>query len=152
VVDAAQALQRLHPDEDVLGDAQVGEERRLLEDDRDARGLRLLGVVEDRLLPVEHEPPRIGPVDAGEDLDEGRLAGAVLPDEAVHLTREELDVAVHERPHGAEALLCMLQREQWFRMCGGAQDARVERGRSGPAADRRSFRKRIAAPPFRPRS
>ena len=44
-------LQRLRADEDVLGDAEVGEERRLLEDDRDPGRLRLLGVVEDR-------PPR----------------------------------------------------------------------------------------------
>ena len=55
-VDAAEALERLRADEDVLGDAQVGEERRLLEDDRDPGRLRLLGVVEDRLLAVEHEP------------------------------------------------------------------------------------------------
>ena len=84
-VDAAEALERLRADEDVLGDAQVGEERRLLEDDRDPRRLRLLGVVEDRLLAVEHEPARVGPVDAGEDLDERRLARAVLADEPVHL-------------------------------------------------------------------
>ena len=43
-------------DEDVLGHAQVGEERRLLEDDRDPGLLRLLRGVEDRLLAVEHEP------------------------------------------------------------------------------------------------
>ena len=37
---------------------QVGEERRLLEDDRDPGRLRLLGVVEDRLLAVEHAAGR----------------------------------------------------------------------------------------------
>ena len=84
-VDAAEPLERLRADEDVLGDAQVGEERRLLEDDRDPGRLRLLGVVEDRLLAVEQQPAGVGPVDAGEDLDERRLAGAVLADEAVHL-------------------------------------------------------------------
>ncbi len=34
-VDAAEALERLHADEDVLGDAEIGKEDRLLEDDRD---------------------------------------------------------------------------------------------------------------------
>ena len=57
-VDAAEPLERLHADEDVLGDGQVGEERRLLEDDRDPGRLRLLGVVEDRLLAVEQETAR----------------------------------------------------------------------------------------------
>ena len=89
-VDAAEALERLRADEDVLGDAEVGKERRLLEDDRDPGRLRLLGVVEDRLLAVEQEPAGVGPVDAGEDLDERRLAGAVLADEPVHLAGEEL--------------------------------------------------------------
>jgi hypothetical protein len=54
-------------------------------------------------------------VDAGEDLDERRLAGAVLADEAVHLTGEELDVPVLERTHGAEALLGVLEREDCLR-------------------------------------
>ena len=67
-VDAAEALERLHADEDVLGDAQVGKERRLLEDDRDPGGLRLLRVVEDRLLAVEHE--------AGRRRDGGRRRGS----------------------------------------------------------------------------
>ena len=55
-VDPVPALQRLRADEDVLGDAEVGEERRLLEDDRDPRLLRLLGAVEDHLLAVEQQP------------------------------------------------------------------------------------------------
>ncbi len=127
-VDAAEPLERLHADEDVLGDGQIGEERRLLEDDRDPGGLRLLGVVEDRLLAVEHEPAGVGPVDAGEDLDERRLAGAVLPDEAVHLAGEQLDVAVLESVNGAEALLGVLEGEDraWTGVSSRSCD---ERGR-----------------------
>ena len=110
-VDATEALEGLHADEDVLSDAQVGEERRLLEDDRDPCGLRLFRVVEDRFFAVEYESAGFEPVDAGEDLDERGLPGAVLADEAVHLAAEELDVAVHERVHGAEALLGVLEGE-----------------------------------------
>jgi hypothetical protein len=51
-------------------------------------------------------------MDAAEDLDERRLAGAVLPDETVHLACEELDVAVLERTHGAEVLLGVLEGEE----------------------------------------
>ncbi len=132
-VDAAEPLERLHADEDVLGDGQVGEERRLLEDDRDPGRLRLLGVVEDRLLAVEQQPAGVGPVDAGEDLDERRLAGAVLADEAVHLTGEELDVAVLERVNGAEALLGVFEREDW---AGRAVSSRSSASRWGRRAER----------------
>ena len=48
-VDAPAAAQRLGADEDVLRDGQVGEERGLLEDDRDAGRVRLRGRVEDDL-------------------------------------------------------------------------------------------------------
>jgi hypothetical protein len=110
-VDAAKALQRLRPDEDVLRHAQIGEQRRLLEDDRDAGPLRLLGVVEDRFLSVDDETSGIGPVNTRQNLDERRFAGAVLTDEAVHLTGEERDVPVLERMNGAEALLGVLEYE-----------------------------------------
>ena len=133
-VDAAEALERLRADEDVLGDGQVGEERRLLEDDRDPGGLRLLGVVEDRLLAVEDEPAGVGPVDAGEDLDERRLAGAVLADEAVHLAGEERDVAVLERVDGAEALLGVLESEHGVRERGRQRSSAPRGGAARPAA------------------
>jgi hypothetical protein len=121
-VDAAEALERLHPDEDVLGDAQVGKERRLLEDDRDPGGLRLLRVVEDRFLSVEHEPPGVGTMNTGEDLHERRLARTVLADEAVDLAAEQLDVAVLESVHSAEALLGVLEEEH-----GGGMRLRHDR-------------------------
>ena len=141
VVDAAEPLERLYADEDVLGDGQVGEERRLLKDDRDPGRLRLLGVVEDRLLAVEHQPTGVGPVDAGEDLDERGLAGAVLSDEAVHLAGEELYVAVLESVNGAEALLGVLEGEDRIGLrC--RHDRRVRWGR----------RTRRGAPIFPPRS
>src|SRR5581483_11255551 len=108
-VDAPKSLERLHRDKDVLGDAQIREERPFLEDDRDPGSLRLLGVVEDRLLAVEHEPAAVGTMDAGENLDKGGLTGTVLADEAVHLAGEQLDVAVLEGVHGPEPLLCVLQ-------------------------------------------
>jgi hypothetical protein len=62
-------------------------------------------------------------MDTGEDLDKSGLAGAVLPDQAVHLTREQLDVAVLESVHGAEALLRVFEREDraWLG-CGHDRD------------------------------
>ena len=127
-VDATEPLERLHTDEDVLGDGQIGEERRLLEDDRDPGRLRLLGRVEDRLLAVDEQAPGVGPVDAREDLDQRRLAGAVLADEAVDLTADQFDVAVLESVHGAEALLGVLEGEECLGMLCLAHDRRLKWG------------------------
>ena len=44
-------------------------------------------------------------MDARENLDQGGLAGAVLPDQPVHLTGTELDVSILEGMNSAEALL-----------------------------------------------
>ena len=54
-VDAAAAAERLAAHEDVLGDREVGEERRLLVDDRDAGGLGLGGRAEVDGLAAEQE-------------------------------------------------------------------------------------------------
>ena len=66
-------------------------------------------------------------MDAGEDLHERGLAGAVLAHEPVHLAPVELDVAVHERMDGAEALLGVLQGDdgRWVRC---RHDRRVKGG------------------------
>ena len=66
-------------------------------------------------------------MDAGEDLDKGGLAGAVLAHEPVHLAPVELDVAVRKRMDGAEALLGVLQGDdgRWVRC---RHDRRVKGG------------------------
>ena len=51
---------------------------------------------DDDRLPVEHDRPAVRPLDAGEDLDEGRLAGSVLTDEGVDLTPGDGEVDVLE--------------------------------------------------------
>ena len=86
---------RLAAHEDVLGDRQVGEERRLLVDDGDAGGLRLGGRGEVDGLAVEQELAGVALVEARDDLDERRLAGAVLADEGVD--RAALERRVPER-------------------------------------------------------
>ena len=79
------APQRLAAHEDVLGDREVGEERRLLVDDGDAGVARVGGAVEVDRLAVDQHVAGVGPVDAGQQLHERRLAGAVLADQRVHL-------------------------------------------------------------------
>jgi hypothetical protein len=83
------------PRRDVVGRReQVADE--VLEDDRD-RGADLLGLDRRDVDAVPGDPPRARRVEAGEQLGQGRLAGAVLPDERHHLAGSHLDGDVDER-------------------------------------------------------
>ena len=61
-------------------------------------------------------------VEAGEDLHQGRLAGAVVADDAEHLARRDMEVHVAQRGDGAEILV---------------DAAGLEDGRQAPADARR---------------
>ncbi len=47
---------------------------------------------------------------AGQDLDQGRFAGAVLPDESVRLPGVQLELSVAQRGDGTEVLRHTAQR------------------------------------------
>ena len=67
---------------DVLGDGQIGKEGRLLVDRGDAERSRRPGsIVLDGLAVHVERRPESGTSAPGDDLDQGRLAGAVLADE-----------------------------------------------------------------------
>ena len=73
------AARRLAPEEQVLGDGEVGQQREFLEDGRDRRPPRASrGAAERDRLAVEPELARVRPMNAGEQLHQRRLAGAVL--------------------------------------------------------------------------
>jgi len=63
-----------------------------MEDGGDSGGLRLQRVLEVHRLTAQLDRARVGAVHAREDLHQRGLAGAVLADERVHLTRAHLDV------------------------------------------------------------
>ena len=111
-VDAPARPERLPPDEDVLDDGEVGEQRRLLVDDRDARRRRpRRGPLSATSTPLTSSRAAVRRVHAGEDLDERRLAGPVLADQGVRLAGEEVDRDVLDRVDRPEGLRRMLQRQ-----------------------------------------
>ena len=89
---------------DVLGDGEVGKERRLLVDGRDAERAREAGIHLGDDAAVDDELAAIGGLGAGDDLDEGRLAGAVFTDEGVHLARTEVEGDALEGADAGERL------------------------------------------------
>ncbi len=103
-------------DRNVLQHGQVGEQRQVLEDDLDAERL---GLVRRQLLmghPVDRDRAAwIGRMNAGQDLDQGRFAGAVLPHQAVDLARLDRPVDGIERNRSAEALSDAGKRQERLR-------------------------------------
>ena len=96
-VEGAEAGARRVAHEDVLGDAQRREQQQLLEDRGDAGGLGIVRAREADLLAVQAHGPGIRLVEAGDDLDQGRLAGAVLAEQRVHLTGAHVETDIIQR-------------------------------------------------------
>ena len=91
--------------EDVVGHGEAGDQVELLVDRRDARArIAACGSPSvDRLAPPD-DVPLVGLVRPGEHLDQRRLAGAVLAEQAVHLTGADVEVDAVEGPDARELL------------------------------------------------
>ena len=77
-------MRRWRPGEDVLGDGQILEDRRLLVHRDDAQPVCGLRVGDPPRRALDRDLALVGLDDPGQDLDERRLAGAVLADERVN--------------------------------------------------------------------
>ena len=87
-VDRAEARAEVAPGEDVLGDGQILEDRRLLVHGDDAQPVRGIdGSADPPRSTVDRDLALVGLDDPGQDLHERRLAGAVLADERVNGAR-----------------------------------------------------------------
>ena len=91
-------------EEDVLGDRQTVDDVELLVHGRDAELDRRLGGGDLDLLAEPRDLALVGTVDAGEHLDERRLARAVLAEDAVHLAGQDVEVDTAQRLHAGEGL------------------------------------------------
>ena len=110
-VDAPPRAQGLAPNEDVLRHRDIGEKRGLLVDDGDPNRTGRRRPVQREILAVQGDPARIGPVDAGKDFHQGRLACAVFSHERVSLTGIEGDRTVRQRVHRPEGLGHLLEHQ-----------------------------------------
>src|SRR5439155_17471088 len=94
-VERAVTLPRLGAEEEVPPDGHQRHHREILVDGRDPLRARVAWRLEDDLLPVDAQPAFVGLMGPGEDLDEARLAGAVVAEDAgdlapVHVRRDVL--------------------------------------------------------------
>ena len=99
-----EALERLAAEEEVPRDAHQRDHAEILEHGGDAVFRRVARAPEAHRRAVDQDLALGRLVDAGEDLDQRRLAGAVVAEEAMDLAGIDLDVDVAERDHRAEML------------------------------------------------
>jgi hypothetical protein len=108
-VDPLEGSERVVAHHDVLRDAEVGEERRLLVDDGDAGVTRVVRRVEVDAGAVDEHLAGVAPDHPAQHLDERRLAGAVLPHQRPDLAGAQAEVPVVQRTNGPVRLRCVAQ-------------------------------------------
>ena len=91
-------------DRDVVGDRQVGDERQFLENADDSRPIGRGGGIERDLRAVKHDPSRVGPDDAGQDLDQRGLACAVFAEDRVDPACRDGEIGLLQGAHAAITL------------------------------------------------
>ena len=112
---AAEARLVAGGDGQVVDRVQHADEPEVLVHEPDAGVVRGRSVAQrERLRRSTHASTRrrVGLVVAGEDLDQRRLAGAVLADERVHFARGDIDADVVERDLARERLRQVLDSER----------------------------------------
>ncbi len=113
-VEKAQRISQLAPEEDVADDRLLDAERAVLKHGLDA------GVARARRAPVRlalaaHQDFTAGRLDgAGEDLDQGRFAGAVVAKQADDLAAIDVEVDAPDREHPSVGLGDALKLNQPF--------------------------------------
>ncbi len=98
------ALSDLAAEIDVLGDREVRAEAQLLIDDRNAHGEGGGGRVHLRRHAANADFALVAGMHSGEDLDQRRLAGAVLAHHRMHLAGGDREVRVDQRADAGEVL------------------------------------------------
>ena len=89
-------------EQDILADRKARDEIALLMHGADRGGERLTRGSELRRQAVKHEPPGIGLIDPGHDLDERGLSRAVFAHQRMDLASPYLERHIIERPDARE--------------------------------------------------
>ena len=95
---------QVEPDHDVVNDREIDEQSDALKGARDAVLGHAVRPLRRQLPLAEHNLAGARPKDAGYDIDESALAGAVWADQAVHGPALDRDIDAAQRANAAEAL------------------------------------------------
>ena len=97
-------MDALAAQEHVVVDGQFVDQRQVLVDGVDAFRARVVDALRFIRLAVQEHAARVLLLKAGDDLDQRRLARAVVAEQAEHLALAQVQVDVAQRRHGTEAL------------------------------------------------
>src|SRR5581483_10574843 len=103
-------------DRDVLGGGETARQPLLLVDHTDAQPLRVLGAGDCDLASIEPDLTRVGVVQAGQDVHQARLAGAVFAEQRVDLSARRVERGAVDGDDGAEMLCDAPERDGWRRV------------------------------------
>ncbi len=104
VAEKSEASDQLTAHEDVADDRQAVDQRGVLVDRLDADPLAVASRLHDDRRPVDEHVATVGRNDARHHLDQGRFAGAVIPQQSDDLAGAQMEVETVEGGNGAEAL------------------------------------------------
>ena len=136
------AAGELAPEEQIGGDVQARHEVELLENRRHARGLGGARIVEADGLAVEQHLAGVRGKDAGENVHQRRLAGAVLTEQRMNLAPLEVEIDAAQSLDAAEMLGDAAHDEQRGGGFGGpAHRGLAQESRSLSAASSRTVRR-----------
>ena len=125
---------RFAPNEHVLGDRHVGGEGELLVDRDDAGALGVVGRRKNDRLAEQLDFARIRALGAGQNLEQRRLASAILAQERMDLRRSHFEMDVLQRKHAGKALADASHFED-----GPARHCRSGRQRRGRVSHSRAL-------------
>jgi len=103
-VERAERRLRRTAEEDVLGHRQFGEKQQFLVHGGDARGVRVARRGETPGRAIDEDLAGVGLVQAGHDLYEGGLAGAVLAEQGMNFAGADIEGDIGQRPDSGECL------------------------------------------------
>jgi hypothetical protein len=117
-------------EEEIADDIEVAAHREVLVDGRDPQDLGVLWTLDldGTALPLDDAP--VGGTDPRDHLDQGGLAGGVVAHQGDHLPGPDLQLDVHQRLDGSEALGDAAQRQQGLNR-HGPPPSTFEEGSSG---------------------
>ena len=102
--DEPERADRLRAEKDVLRDGEIGRDAELLMHHADPGGARVARRAEVNRLAVDPHFAGVAGVDAGDDLHQRALAGAVLARDAVDRARPQREIDAPQRVDAAERL------------------------------------------------
>ena len=105
VVDRPQQAAAEPLEQYVFADGEPRDQIALLMDDADAGGDRVARTLEANGDAVEAQFALVGPMDAGDDLDQRRLAGAVFAEQRMDRAAAQRQRDVLQREHARESLV-----------------------------------------------